>query len=169
MYHLRLAWPIWSLINTSQCIEFNLSTIEFDLKWLQGVGNLKNNFTGRRSQNQWQLFPDQSDTKAWDDDDLGSTSPITFFSSGCLITWWNHLIVWTIIDLGNTIFSNWVEQDLSYTRWCHQHYHLVVSWPSCLNYLLVEQAVVCPAAAIHECKRNSMDFWSKCEVSGKLR
>jgi hypothetical protein len=38
-------------------------------------------------------FPHQSDTKAWDDDDVGSTSHVTFFSPGCLITWWNHLIV----------------------------------------------------------------------------
>jgi hypothetical protein len=50
------------------------------------------------------FFPHQSDTKAWDDDDLGSTSQVTFFSPGCFITWWNHLIVWTIIDLGNAIF-----------------------------------------------------------------
>jgi hypothetical protein len=28
-----------------------------------------------------------SDTKAWDDDDVGSTSHVTFFSPGCLITW----------------------------------------------------------------------------------
>jgi hypothetical protein len=26
------------------------------------------------------------------------------------------------------------------------------------NYLVVEQAVVCPAAAIHKCEHNSMDF-----------
>jgi hypothetical protein len=35
----------------------------------------------------------QSDTKAWDDDGIGSTSHVTFFSPGCLITWWNHSIV----------------------------------------------------------------------------
>ncbi len=46
-------------------------------------------------------------------------------------------------------FSNWVEQDVSYSRWCHQHCHLVVSWLISLNYLFVEQAVVCSAAAIH--------------------
>jgi hypothetical protein len=39
------------------------------------------------------FFPYQSDTKAWDDDDVGSTSHVTFFSPGCFITWWNHLIV----------------------------------------------------------------------------
>jgi hypothetical protein len=55
-------------------------------------------------------------------------------------------------------FSNWIEQDLSYNRWGHQHCHLVVSWLSCPNYLLVEQAVVCSAAAIHKSERNSMDF-----------
>ena len=70
---------------------------------------------------------------------------------------------------GQPNFSNWVEQDLSYNRWCHQCCHLVVSWPSCLNYLLAEQAAVCPAAAIHKCEHNSMDFWFECEVSGKLR
>ncbi len=30
---------------------------------------------------------------------------LPFFSPGCLVTWWNHLIVWTTIDSGNTIFS----------------------------------------------------------------
>ncbi len=50
------------------------------------------------------FFLHQSDTKAWDDDDVGSTSHVTFFLPGCLITWWNHLIVWTTIDLGNAIF-----------------------------------------------------------------
>ncbi len=55
-------------------------------------------------------------------------------------------------------FFNWVEQGLSYNRWFHQHRHLVVSWLSCLNYLLVEQAVVHSAAAIHKSERNSMDF-----------
>jgi hypothetical protein len=50
------------------------------------------------------FFPYQSDTKAWDDDDVGSTSHVTFFSPGCLITWWNHLIVCTTIVLSNAIF-----------------------------------------------------------------
>ncbi len=50
------------------------------------------------------FFPYQSDTKAWDDDDVGLMSHIAFLSPGCLITWWNHLIVWTTIDLSNTIF-----------------------------------------------------------------
>jgi hypothetical protein len=104
------------------------------------------------------FFPHQSDTKAWDDDDVGSMFHVNFFSPGCFITWWNHLIVWTTIDSGKAFFSNWVEQDVSYNRWCHQHCHLVVSWLSCLNYLLVEQAVVCSAAAIHESERNSMGF-----------
>jgi hypothetical protein len=35
----------------------------------------------------------QSNTKAWDDDDVGSTSHVTFFSAECPNTWWNHLIV----------------------------------------------------------------------------
>jgi hypothetical protein len=39
------------------------------------------------------FFPHQSDTKAWDDDDVGSTSHVTFFSPGYSITWWIHLIV----------------------------------------------------------------------------
>jgi hypothetical protein len=50
------------------------------------------------------FFPYQYDTKAWDDDDVDSTSHVNFFSPGCFITWWNHLIVRTTIDLGNTIF-----------------------------------------------------------------
>jgi hypothetical protein len=39
------------------------------------------------------FFQHQSDTKAWDDDDVGSMSHVTFFSPGYLITWWNRLIV----------------------------------------------------------------------------
>ncbi len=50
------------------------------------------------------FFPHQSDTKAWDHDDLGSMSHVTFFSPGCLIPWWNYLKVWTTIDLGNAFF-----------------------------------------------------------------
>ncbi len=112
------------------------------------------------------FFPYQSDTEAWDDDDVGSTSHVTLFSPGCLITWWNHLIVWTTIDLQCNL-SNWVEQDFSYNRWCHQHHRLVVSWPSCLNYLLVEEAVFCSAAAIYYCVHNPMDSHSdvECQVS----
>ncbi len=33
-----------------------------------------------------------------------------------------------------------------------------VSWPSCLNYLLLDQAVVHSTAAIHKSERNSMVF-----------
>ncbi len=47
----------------------------------------------------------QSDTKAWDNNDIGSTSHVTFFPPGCPITWWNHLTVWTTIDLDNAIFQ----------------------------------------------------------------
>ncbi len=102
-------------------------------------------------------------TGTWQDDIWCPIIIILFctsdvFSPGCPISWWNHLMVWTTIDSGNTCFSNRVEWDLSYNRWCHQHCHLVVNWPSCLNYLLVKQAVVCPAAAIHKCEQNSMDF-----------
>ncbi len=50
------------------------------------------------------FLPYQSDTEAWDDDDVGSMSHIYFFSPGCLITWWNNLIVWTTIDSSNAIF-----------------------------------------------------------------
>ncbi len=50
------------------------------------------------------FFPHQSDTKAWDGDDVGSTSHVNFFSPGCLITLWNHLIVWTTFDSGNAIY-----------------------------------------------------------------
>jgi hypothetical protein len=39
------------------------------------------------------FFPYQSDTKAWDDDDIGSMSHVNLFSPGCFITWWKHLIV----------------------------------------------------------------------------
>jgi hypothetical protein len=50
------------------------------------------------------FFPYQSDTEAWDNDDIGSTSHVTFFSPECLITWWNHLIVLTTIDLSNAFY-----------------------------------------------------------------
>jgi hypothetical protein len=51
------------------------------------------------------FFLHQSDTKAWVDDDVGSTSHVNFFSPECFITWWNYLIVWTTIDLGNEFFQ----------------------------------------------------------------
>ncbi len=50
------------------------------------------------------LFLYQSDTRALDVDGVGSTSHVSFFSPGCLITWWNYLIVLTTIDLGNAFF-----------------------------------------------------------------
>ncbi len=122
------------------------------------MGGLNNNVTGCRSQNWWWLLSHQSDTKAWGDDDIGSMSHITFF-----FTRMSHHLVETFDSMsylwfGQHKFTNWVEQDLSHNRWCHQHCHLVVSWPSCLNYLLVEQAVVCSAAAIHKSEISSMDF-----------
>ncbi len=49
------------------------------------------------------FFPHQSDTNAWDDDGVGSTYHAYFFSPGCLITWWNHLIVWTTFNWENAI------------------------------------------------------------------
>ncbi len=66
-----------------------------------------------------------------------------------------------------TQFFNWVEWDLSYNRWYHQCHHPVVSWHNCLAVLLIEQAVVCPVAAIHECVHNSTDFDldMECQVS----
>jgi hypothetical protein len=50
------------------------------------------------------IFLHQSDTEAWDDDGIGSMSHTTFFSPGCLIIWWNHLIVCSTFDSGNAIF-----------------------------------------------------------------
>ena len=55
-------------------------------------------------------------------------------------------------------FSDWVERDLSYNRWWHWPCHPVVSWHNYLNMSCVEQAIVCPAAAIHKCEHNSTDF-----------
>jgi hypothetical protein len=92
----------------------------------------------------------QSDNEAWDGDDVGSVSHITFFSPGCLITWWNHLIVWTTYDLGNTIFPTGLIKNFCITD---DVINIII-----LNYLLVEQAVVHSAAAIHKSERNSMDF-----------
>jgi hypothetical protein len=51
------------------------------------------------------FFLHQSDTKAWDDDDVGSMSHVTFFLPGCLISWWNHLIVLTAFDSGKQFFQ----------------------------------------------------------------
>ncbi len=78
----------WSLINTSQCVEFNLLTIDFDLTWLLQLGNLKNNVTGWRSQIWWQLLSAsiwyQSLGWWW----LGSMSHVTFFSPRLLVRKW---------------------------------------------------------------------------------
>ncbi len=142
-----LNW-FWSLINTSQCIEFNLLTIDFNLTWLQQAGDLKNNVTGWRSQNWWQLF-----ISIWYQS-LGWWWRWFNVSRNLFLTRISHHLVESFDSMNyhwfeQRNFSNRNEQDLSYNRWCHQHCHLVVSWPSCLNYLLVEQAVVQSAAAIH--------------------
>ncbi len=84
-------------------------------------------------------------------------------SRNLFLTRMSHLLVEPFDSMnyhwfGQCNFSNWVEKDLSYNRWCHQCRHLVVSWLSCLNHLLVEQAVICPAAAIHKYEPNSMNF-----------
>jgi hypothetical protein len=46
------------------------------------------------------FFPHQSDTKAWDDDYVGSMSQITFFSPVCLITWSPLIRVMHFFQLG---------------------------------------------------------------------
>jgi hypothetical protein len=72
----------------STCRPFTLTLYDFNklatLRVMLPVGGVK--IDG-------DFYPHPSDTEAWDDDDVGSMSHITFFLPGCLITWWNHLIV----------------------------------------------------------------------------
>ncbi len=105
--------------------------------------------TGHRSQNWWQLLS----VSIWYQS-LGWWWRWFNVSHNLFLTRMSHHLVESFDSMNyhwfkQCYFSNWVEQDVSYNRWCHQHCHLVVSWPSCLNYLLVEQAVVRFAAAIH--------------------
>ncbi len=90
------------------------------------------------------------DSAAWDDDNVGSTSHVTFFHQDVPLlggTSWQYQLA--LIKAMQ--FFNWVELDLSYNWWCHQHCHPVVSWHNCLDIWLVQQAVVHPAAEIHKC------------------
>ncbi len=108
----------------------------------------------------------QCDSAIWGDNNIGSTSLVISFHLDVSLlggTIWQYQLslIWAIQ------ISNWVEWDLSYNRWCHQRWHPAVSWYNCLNISLVEQAVVCPVAAIHKCVRNSMDSHLdvECQVS----
>ncbi len=97
----------------------------------------------------------QRDCKAWDDCNIGSMSHITFSHQDVSSfggTIWGYQL--PLIQASQ--FSNWVEWDISYNRWCHWSRHPAVSKYSHLDILLVEQAVICLAAAIHECG-NSTD------------
>ncbi len=174
---LCIAWCYHALVFLAHYVLFEISLTNFEalsiqvnalnsIRWpltlilhdFNKSATLKKRVTGWRSQNQWWLL----------------SASIWYQSLGW---WWRWFNIWGNLFLTRMshhlvklfasmkccwfrqrIFSNWVEQDLSYNRWCLQHGHLVVSWLSCLNYLLVEQAVVHPAAAIHECEHNSMDF-----------
>ncbi len=105
----------------------------------------------------------QCDSAIWGDHNIGSTSLVISFHQDVPLlggTIWQYQL--PLIQAMQ--FSNWVEWDLSYNRWCHQHpRHPVVSWRNCLDISLVEQAVVCPVAAIHECVHNQwilIRMWS---------
>ncbi len=160
MYCLRLAWLIWSLINTSQCIEFNLLTIDFDLTWLQQVGNFKNIVTGW-SQNWWCLLS----ASIWYQS-LGWWGRWFNVSCNLFLTRMFHHLVEPFDSMnyhwfGQRKFSNWVEQDLPYSnRWCHQHRHLFVSWPSCLKKTTcrASSCLSCCCKPQIKCECNSMDF-----------
>ncbi len=102
-------------------IEINLSTIDFDLTWLQRVGNLKNNVTGRRSQNQWQLLS----ASIWYQS-LGWWWCWFNVSRNLFLTRMSHHLVEPFDSMNyhwfrQRIFSNWVEQDLFYKAFSHQN------------------------------------------------
>ncbi len=102
----------------------------------------------------------------WGDDNVGLTSLVISFHQDVPLlggTIWQYQL--PLIQAKQ--FSNWVEWDLSYDRWCHQRHHPVVSWHNCLDISLVEQAVVHPDAAIQECEHNSTDSHLdvECQVS----
>ncbi len=107
------------------------------------------------------------DSAIWGNDNVGSASFIISFHQDVPLlggTIWKYQLslIWAMH------FFNAVECDLSYNRWwCHQRCHPVVSWHNCLDNSLVEQAVVCPVAAIHEGVHNSTDSHPdvECQVS----
>ncbi len=108
----------------------------------------------------------QCDSAIWGDNTFDLTSHIIFFHQDVPLlggTIWQYKL--PLIQA--TQFSHWVEWDLSYNRWCHQHCHLVVNWYNCLDILLVEQAIVSLVAAIYECVHNSTDSHPDvgCQVS----
>ncbi len=92
----------------------------------------------------------QCDTAIWGDNNIGLMFLIINFHQDVPLLggsiWQCQLPL-----IQTTQFSNWVEWDLFYNRWCHWHCHPVVSCHNCLDISLVEEAVVCPVAAIHEC------------------
>ncbi len=108
----------------------------------------------------------QCDSAVWGDDNVSSISHVTFFHQDVPLlggTIWQYQLplIWAMK------FSSWVKWDLSYNRWCHWCCHPVLIRHNCLDILLVEQAVVCPAAVIHECEYNSINFHPDmgCQVS----
>ncbi len=108
----------------------------------------------------------QCDSAMWGDDNVGSTSLIISFHQDVPLhggTIWQYQL--PLIQAMQ--FSNWVEWDLSYNRWCNWHCHPVVCWHNCLDFSLVEEAAVGPVATINECVHNSKDFHPdvECQVS----
>ncbi len=108
----------------------------------------------------------QCDSAIWGDDNVDSTSLVISYHQDVPLlggTIWQYQL--PLIQAMQ--FFDWVEWDLSYNRWCHRCCHLVVSWYNCLDISLVEQADVCPVAAIHECVHNSTDSHPdvECQVS----
>ncbi len=98
----------------------------------------------------------QCDSPIWGDNDVSSMSHVISFHQDVPLpggTIWQYQL--PLIQAMQ--FSNWIEWDLSYIRWYHWCRHPVVSWHNCLDISLVEQAVVCPFSAIHECVHNSTD------------
>ena len=85
-----------------------------------------------------------------------TNSPSLFFQDVPWLgdtTWWYQL---PLIQEGQ--FSNCHEWDLSCNRWCCQHCHPVACWCNCLGIMLVELAGFHPAAVVHGCEPNSMDY-----------
>ncbi len=73
----------------------------------------------------------QCDSAIRGDDNVGSTSVVISFHQDVPLlsgTIWQYQL--PLIQA--ILFSNWVEWDPSYNKWCHRRCHPVVSWHSCL-------------------------------------
>ncbi len=85
----------------------------------------------------------QCDNTIWGDINVGSTSLVISFHQDVPLlgeTIWQYQL--PLIQA--TQFSNWVEWELSFNRWCQQRHHPVVSWHNCLD-------ITCRASSCLSC------------------